>query len=91
MLDKFLSVVHHSVHQLQEQIRTNTEVVSGSFVGSITGAIIAEGWWTSLIPAIVFSLLTGAAGAIGGLTIKLLYNWIDGKIKSRNAKTPKPD
>jgi hypothetical protein len=70
------SVIQHSVQQFQELIRTRTEIVSGALTGATTGAVLVEtNYISNLLLAIVFSLFTGAAGAIGGLIIKKLHNW----------------
>jgi uncharacterized membrane protein len=71
MPDRLLTVIH----EVQSFIEAKTEVVSGGLTGSIYGIYVVQtGYFSNLLLALFTSLLMGAAGALGGLIIKEIYN-----------------
>jgi hypothetical protein len=75
-MHRLVSVIQHSLHQFQELLRTRFEITSGALTGATTGVILVEtNYITNLLLAMIFSLFSGAAGALGGLAIKRVNTW----------------
>jgi hypothetical protein len=64
-------------HNLQSFVTSKLEFAIGGTSGSIMGFYLWQNnfitWIGNLFLAIVFSLITGAAGTLGGLIIKQLW------------------
>jgi hypothetical protein len=84
MFDRLLSVIHSVTNFVQ----TKTELALGGTSGSLMGFYLFDAGFVTtvlkLVLAIIFSLCTGAAGTLGGLIIKHLYEkWAKEKSKKK--------
>jgi uncharacterized membrane protein len=75
-----VQLIHDFAKSLSHTIKTNVEVVSGGFTGTVYGVVTVEPRLGSMI---LTAFLTGVAGSLGGLLLKEIYGWVRNKLKKK--------